>query len=248
MNIVITMAGIGQRFKDAGYDVPKYRIEAHGKTLFEWSMESLAGFNDENNKCFFIVRREDDSAEFIRTTCEHMGIYQAEVIEIDYRTDGQATTALLAASKWDRNDSLLIYNIDTYVEAGEMNENQIEGDGFIPCFNAPGEHWSFVKLDETGRAVMVKEKERISDNCTLGAYYFKTAGLYEELYREFYEEDKGNKSNASGAELKERYIAPLYNYLIEKGGDIRISQVDFEKVHVLGTPEELKVFIDEYKV
>ena len=46
MTILITMAGLGTRFREAGYTVPKYQIEAKGKTLFAWSMESLAGFQD----------------------------------------------------------------------------------------------------------------------------------------------------------------------------------------------------------
>ena len=44
----------------------------------------------------------------------------------------------------------------------------------------------FVRLDETGKAVEVREKKRISENCTLGAYYFKSCALYERLYDEFY--------------------------------------------------------------
>lgn len=247
MNIVITMAGIGRRFQEAGYQMPKYMIEAHEKTLFEWSMESLAGFNDKNNRYYFIVRTEDQSECFIREACDKLGIENCKVIGIDYCTDGQATTAMLAADYWDENDSLLIYNIDTFVEPGEMNESQIAGDGFIPCFHAAGSHWSFVELDETGKAVCVKEKERISDNCTLGAYYFRTAGLYATLYREYYEEGRSDRSGESSAERREKYVAPLYNYLIQKGGDVRISIVDYDKVHVLGTPEELKVFVDEYR-
>lgn len=41
MTIIITMAGLGSRFKKAGYNCPKYMIEAKGKTLFDWSMDSL---------------------------------------------------------------------------------------------------------------------------------------------------------------------------------------------------------------
>ena len=240
MTIVITMAGLGSRFKQAGYEMPKYMIEAHGKTLFEWSMESLAGFNAEDNVYIFIVRKEDDASGFIRETCHKMGIASVQVVEIDYLTDGQATTALLANQFWDLKSALLIYNIDTYVEAGEMNENQITGDGFIPCFHADGEHWSFVKLDEEGKAVLVREKERISDNCTLGAYYFKTCKLYEQLYKEYYSQNEH-------LEKGEKYVAPLYNYLISKGGDVRISIVDYSKVHVLGTPEELRIFEESYE-
>ena len=74
MNIVITMAGIGRRFQEAGYQMPKYMIEAHEKTLFEWSMESLAGFNDKSNRYYFIVRTEDQSECFIREACDKLGI------------------------------------------------------------------------------------------------------------------------------------------------------------------------------
>ena len=240
MTIVITMAGLGSRFKKAGYTVPKYMIEAHGKTLFEWSMESLAGFELSKNTCIFIVRKEDGAAGFIEETCRKLGILKVKVIEIDYLTDGQATTAMLAAGEWDKEDSLMIYNIDTYVEAGQMNASQIAGDGFIPCFHADGDHWSFAKLSEDGRVVEVREKTRVSDNCTLGAYYFKTCGLYEQLYNEYYSSDEK-------LEKGEKYVAPLYNYLITKGGDVRISIVDFDKVHVLGTPEELDYFKENYK-
>lgn len=242
MEIVITMAGLGSRFRKAGYKVPKYMIEAKGKSLFAWSMESLTGYG-KDNAYYFIVRKEDTSSEFIRNACASLQIPDYRIIEIDYTTDGQATTALLAAEYWDRQKPLLIYNIDTYVEAGQMNSAQLSGDGFIPCFKAPGDHWSFVKLDENENAVEVREKERISDHCTLGAYYFKTCALYETLYREFYED--GRAKDLAGAAGKERYVAPLYNYLIARGGSVRICDVDPEKVHVLGTPEELQVFLNE---
>lgn len=240
MTIVITMAGLGSRFRKAGYNVPKYQIVAHEKTLFEWSMESLKGFQNPENTYIFVVRKEDNAQQFIEETCAKMGIENVRVLGIDYLTDGQATTAMLAKDMWDRQSALLIYNIDTYVEAYEMKEEQIAGDGFIPCFHAPGDHWSFARLDEQGKVVEVREKQRISDNCTLGAYYFKSCALYEQLYTEYY-------TSEEKLEKGEKYVAPLYNYLISKGGDVRISIVDYEKVHVLGTPEELDVFVKTYQ-
>ena len=238
LTILITMAGLGTRFREAGYKVPKYMIEAKGKTLFEWSMESLEGFKAPENDYIFVVRAEDDSGGFIRETCKKMGIENVKVIELDHATDGQATTAMLAEKIWDDESGLLIYNIDTYVEAGQMNFAQIQGDGFIPCFHAPGDHWSFARLDEAGKVAEVREKQRISDNCTLGAYYFKTCSLYRNLYNEYY-------ASEEKLEMGEKYVAPLYNYLIEKGGDVRISIVDFDRVHVLGTPAELNVFLSQ---
>ena len=51
---VITMAGLGSRFRKVGYNVPKFMIEAKGKTLFEWSMESLKNFRGDDVKYIFI--------------------------------------------------------------------------------------------------------------------------------------------------------------------------------------------------
>ena len=150
-------------------------------------------------------------------------------------TDGQATTAMLAAPYWDKDEPLMIYNIDTYVEAGMMRSEDICADGFIPCFNAPGDHWSFVLLDSEGDATEVREKKRISDNCTLGAYYFRSCALYEKMYAEYYE-------STDNMENGEKYVAPLYNHMIRKGMKVRICLVDPASVHVLGTPEELSEF------
>lgn len=240
MTIVITMAGLGSRFKKAGYEMPKYMIEAHGKTLFDWSMESLKGYEKEDTEYIFIVRKEDKAEGFILSHCKMVGITNAKVVEIDKLTDGQATTAMLAAPYWKKESELMIYNIDTYVESYELKTEDIAGEGYIPCFHAEGDHWSFVKLDEAGNAVEVREKVRISDNCTLGAYYFKTCELYESLYQEYY-------STEEKLEKGEKYVAPLYNYMIEKGMEVRISIIDYGKVHVLGTPEELEVFKREYR-
>ena len=241
IDIVITMGGLGSRFRKAGYTVPKYMIEAKGRTLFEWSMISLEGYRDRADKYIFIAMKDEnnDVEGFIRGKCKELSIKDPKIILLDYLTDGQATTAMLAGKYWDREHALLIYNIDTYVEAGEMNSTQLKGDGFIPCFQAEGDHWSFVRLDNEGRVVEIKEKKRISNYCTLGAYYFKNCGLYEDLYNEYYRDKDRELVNG------EKYVAPLYDYLLSKGGDIYISDIAPQKVHVLGTPEELQTFLRE---
>ena len=119
-----------------------------------------------------------------------------------------------------------------------MRTEEIDGDGFIPCFQAEGTHWSFVKIDDSGKAIEVREKERISDYCSIGAYYFKSAGLYSELYEEYY-------SGGKHLEKNEKYVAPLYNLMITKNMDVRIQILNKNKVHVLGTPEELIAFMEE---
>lgn len=237
MTIIITMAGIGQRFREAGYEVPKYMIEAKGKTLFEWSLDSLLGFKEKVSQYIFIVRKEDNAVGFIEKKCSNYGIQNIRIVEIDYITDGQATTCLLALSYIESDEAIMVYNIDTYVESYEMKWEDIRGEGYIPCFKAEGNHWSFVKLDENGKVIEIREKERISDNCTLGAYYFSSAQLYKKIYDSYY-------LNNTNLDMKERYIAPLYNYMIKQGMEVNISIIEANKVHVLGTPAELDSFLN----
>lgn len=240
IDIVITMGGLGSRFRKMGYAVPKYMIDAKGKSLFEWSMISLEGFADSAAQYFFIAMKDDscDVEKFISEKCEELGLKNYHVIILDYLTDGQATTAMMAQKYWNPEHALLIYNIDTYVEAGEMNAAQLHGDGFIPCFKADGDHWSFVRLDDSGKVVEIKEKQRISNYCTLGAYYFRSCQLYKDLYDEYYGQ---TQELVNG----EKYVAPLYDFLLSKNGEIFISDISPEKVHVLGTPEELQEFLEQ---
>lgn len=237
MTVIITMAGLGSRFRNAGYNIPKYMIEAKGKTLFEWSLDSLSDYRDHVVKYIFVARKEDGSSSFIIDCCAKMGLPNIEIVELDAMTDGQATTCMRAIPLCNPDSSILIYNIDTYVEPGELKYQDIVGDGFIPCFHAPGEHWSFVRTDNTGKAIEVREKKKISDNCSLGAYYFSSASLYSDLYEEYYKDNQH-------LERKEKYVAPLYNLMIKKGFTVSICIVDYLKVHALGTPEELDGFLN----
>ena len=237
MDIVITMAGLGSRFRKSGYDLPKYMICVKGKSLFEWSMLSLKGYADKVFQYIFVVRKDKDYdvESFLRSACIQLGITDFRIRIIQDLTDGQAATAMLARPYWTADHSLLIYNIDTYVEPLALRASELRGDGFIPCFQGKGDHWSFVRLDDYGKAVEVREKERISDYCSLGAYYFRTCRLFESLYQEYYDDERHLVNG-------EKYVAPLYNHLLAKGGEIFISDVDSEYVHVLGTPEEVEEF------
>lgn len=236
MNIIITMAGLGSRFTKAGFDKPKFLIKTYGKTLFEWSMDSLIDYNSHVNKYVFIVRKELKAKDFIINIMKKYGNFNIEVIEIDYLTDGQATTTYLGSKNINLTDELMIYNIDTYIEPYNLKYSDLKGDGFVPCFNSLGDHWSFVK-GENGIAEDVVEKKRISDNCSLGAYYFSSASLFVKLYEEMY---------LNKATVKEKYIAPMYKLMIQKGYSVYYNLLNPECVHVLGTPEELKEFEQSY--
>lgn len=235
-NIVITMAGFGSRFTKAGYDCPKYQIEVHGKPLFDWSLLSLSQFLAPENKVIFIVRKDDQAADFIQKRCAILGIERFELIELDAPTDGQATSAALAVPYCDPDKAMLIYNIDTLVLPKALPDAiPANTHGWIPCFQAEGDHWSFVGLNDAGIATEVREKQRISAHATIGLYWFSSAQLYQDTYQTYY-------ADTTNLEKGEKYIAPLYNHLIQHKQDVRILDVPVSAVHPLGTPAEVDLF------
>lgn len=240
LDIVITMAGLGSRFRDAGYNIPKYMIEAHGKSLFEWSMLSLVDLFPHTECVHFIVRKEDNAEDFIRIVCKKFAIENIHIIEIDYLTAGQAASCYLAKDIWNKNNGLVVYNIDTYVEPNNIKYCHFKGDGLIPCFIGDGDHWSFVAVDDDFKAMEVKEKKRISQYCSLGLYYFKSCKLYEDIYQKCYVE------KLLELQKNEEYIAPMYDYMLNHGYNIYISCIDAKVLHALGTPNELDIFLKEY--
>ncbi|MBR7518210.1 hypothetical protein KC217_21310, partial [Mycobacterium tuberculosis] len=61
IDIVITMGGLGSRFRKQGFKVPKYMIEVRGRTLFEWSLMSLDGYKEDVNQYVFVVMKDEDT-------------------------------------------------------------------------------------------------------------------------------------------------------------------------------------------
>lgn len=240
LNIVITMAGRGSRFYEAGYKVPKYEIMAHGRSLFSWSMLSLKNFIDDSAKVIFVTLKENKSAPYIRAQCEQLGIKNIEIVEIDQITDGQATSAYVSRNSWALDAPLLIYNIDTYVDPNSLQPKDIRksADGWIPCFQVLGEHWSFVKLDSNGWASDITEKKRISNFASIGLYWFANASEYVQAYDKFF-------ADSLNLVKGERYVAPLYRQLVKSGKKICISDLPVGNVHVLGTPNELNLFLSK---
>lgn len=253
MKLIITMAGEGPRFKNIGItNQIKYKLEipapeditppsgVDSPTMFDWAMKSLQAFFDE--QFIFIGQEKHKMAEFVNDRCEVLGIDDRKIIELTNlpTPEGQATTALEAAQHVDSEDSIAIYNIDTFVEPGLLTPETIDSDGYIPVFKAGGTRWSYVSRGPSGNATQTAEKKILdAENlATIGLYYFDSMKLLEESHSQHgsqVEDDTGLV-----------YVAPLYNWLIDKGLTVAVNEIDPNKVHVLGSPSDVSEFSPEF--
>ena len=111
--IIIPMAGLSSRFFKAGYQEPKYKLVAHGKTLFEWSVKTFEKYY-ESEKFIFICRDVYDTPEFLKSELKKVGIKNFEIITLTTETRGQAETVFLALDKVPEDERLIIFNIDKH--------------------------------------------------------------------------------------------------------------------------------------
>jgi dTDP-glucose pyrophosphorylase len=238
VNIVMPMAGRGSRFADIGHRLPKPLIDVRGKPMYAWAMDSLP--LSLANRVIFICLAEhlehEALADDIRSRYAHL---DPTIVSLDRVTEGQACTVLVAREYIDNGEPLVIYNADTYCRtdlATRLRTLPRDVDGLLGVFEAPGDKWSFARVDAGGRVVETAEKRRISNWATTGLYHF-TRG------RDFVQHAEAMIA-ADERERGEFYVAPVYNRLIAAGGNVQIDVA--AEVWVLGTPEDLADFESRY--
>ncbi len=235
MTIVIPMAGRGERFTAAGYDQPKMLIEAHGKTLLQWSVDSLP--LSLGTRIVFIGLREHESGYGLAGMIHDRYGSACEVSFhwLDKVTRGQAETVLTAEHLIPPDRPLLIYNIDTAFCSPTLLGVLLDprNDGVLGGFRSRDPRFSFALLGPDGEVERIVEKEAISDCALTGLYYCRVAADFLDATKE---------AVARGATVRgEFYVAPILNDLVAKG---RRFVVDWaEAHHILGTPEELQTFL-----
>lgn len=234
MNLVIPMAGHGARFREVGYAQPKPLIPVLGRPMYAWAVESLP--LDRATRLIFVALDEHLEEHGLRRDIEERyGAHRPVIVGLPEVTAGQACTVLAAREHIADDEPLLIFNADTCFRsdlAATFDALSPAVAGLIGVFQAPGDRWSFARLDEEGRVVETAEKRRISPWATTGLYGFTRGGDFLRHADAMVAEQDRTKG--------EYYVAPLYNRILAEGGEVRVDVAS--EVWVMGTPEDLAHF------
>lgn len=232
MNILIPMAGEGSRFASQGYDKPKPLIDVDGIPMIQKVVESL----DLDGRYIFLVRQEHITKYNIDIFLKAIA-KNCEIVVVDSLTEGAACTALLAEHLIDTDENLVIVNSDQYFvwDSTKFMYTVSEGNyaGSILTFHADHPKWSYAKTDQDGFVTEVAEKKVISNNASVGLYYWSKGSDFVKYAKQMI--DKDIRVN------NEFYICPVYNEAIVDNK--KISTYNVDEMWGLGTPEDLEFYM-----
>lgn len=237
------MAGKGQRFIDAGYDVSKPLILVSGEPMI---IKGIKTFPHADN-WVFVCREEHIVLDHIDSEIKKI-FPNSKFIPLNYVTEGQACTCLLAKDLINPEDSVFIGSCDGSIVWDKKKYGELirEDNTDIICFGFTGQNilslkpksFGWIKLKDDKKTIEnVSVKVPISENpyndiAVVGFFYFRTARILFEII-----EDLIRNNVRINHEF---YIDSCINQGIKLGYNAKVFIVD--QYIGLGTPEELREY------
>lgn len=235
MNIIIPVAGLGQRFSEDNYILPKPLVRALGKPILFWNIEHLKV--TDNDIIYIVYRKEFDKYNFTNILKHNFLQYNFRFIPIDSETRGAAETVLYAIasmSEQDKKQPTLIIDSDNFYEDDIIAKFKTNMQNII--FYAKNTEknpiYSYILLDKNYEVLDIREKEKISDNACVGVYGFQNAVILEKNIKDIIINNKKQKN--------EFYISSVYKNLLDQ--NIDVLGVEIHNFVSLGTPRALQSF------
>jgi len=242
MDIIVPMAGFGQRFADKGYTTPKPLIVVDGKTM----IEHVIGLFSPQDRFTFVC----NTCDLERTALESVlrrAAPQGTIIPIMTERKGPVHGIIAAKTHLPplRGSVIVSYcdfSMDwDYDDFKRFTNKCYDGaiityTGFHP-HHLGSTYYGYVRTDPHGRFIEIREKEPFTDNpmqehTSAGAYYFRKGGIMLRYFDELIKRDMHKNG--------EFYCSLPYN-LMERDG---LETYIYDVPHFLqwGTPEDLEEY------
>lgn len=238
--LALPMAGLGTRFANIGYEVPKPLIEVNGKPMVINAIESLPKAKFKN-----VAILESHEKRYSVFNLLQSNYNNVTPFFINKVTEGQASTCQIITNDIPKGSSLIIGACDSGVVWDENElKNEIENgvDVLIFAFkNHPHANKypnQYGWIESEGLNVKnISVKQSISNSPSadfgvVGIFYFKDVSIFSDAYKKMISEnDRVNN---------EFYVDSLINHIDISKFRVRVLPVN----HYIcwGTPEDYKTF------
>ena len=238
--IIIPMSGFGERFRRAGYKVPKPLIEVDGKPIIAHVIEM---FPNEEDFIFIcnndhLLDEEYNMEQIIRKYCP-----TAQIIGIDSHKLGPVYAVSKIFDKISKDRPVVVNYCDfsCYWNWGDFKSfvNTTESEGCIPAYKGFHPHslgttnYAYM-LENDGWVEDIQEKkpytdDRMNEFASSGTYYFKSGRLMIDAFNSIMEKKLSINS--------EFYVSLAYKFLFMKS--LKVSLFPLQHFMQWGTPEDL---------
>jgi NDP-sugar pyrophosphorylase family protein len=237
------MAGLGQRFADAGYRVPKPLVPVGGVPMVVRAVRDLPA----TSRVVFVVHPDHVAAYGMDRTLR--GYFpECRIVIAAGLTQGQACSVRLAVSELNSEEAVLVAACDNSHVYDPAAFTTLTATPCVECVIWTYRHdprvlvkstaHGWVAADETGRVERVSVKVPLStspmhDHAVTGTFWFRTAKIMTDGIDDLVRRGERVKG--------EFYLDGVPNGLIRGGRDVRVFEVD--KYVGWGTPHDL----DDYE-
>ena len=241
--IIIPMSGFGERFRRAGYKVPKPLIEVDGKPIIAHVIEM---FPNEEDFIFIcnndhLLDEEYNMEQIIRKYCP-----TAQIIGIDSHKLGPVYAVSKISDKISKDRPVVVNYCDfsCYWNWGDFKSfvNTTESEGCIPAYKGFHPHslgttnYAYM-LENDGWVEDIQEKkpytdDRMNEFASSGTYYFKSGRLMIDAFNSIMEKKLSINS--------EFYVSLAYKFLFMKS--LKVSLFPLQHFMQWGTPEDLQEY------
>ena len=244
MQIVVPMSGYGERFRRAGYTIPKPLIEIDGKPIVAHVIDMFPGEND-----FLFICNQDhlddpsyEMASILKKYCP-----TGRIVGISPHKLGPIYAVLQAINEIDISRPVIVnycdftcfWNWDHFKKFVEESACA----GAIPAYRGfhphslGGTNYAYIR-DANGWVLDIQEKKpytnnRMNEFASSGTYYFASGNLMKDAFEEVIDRD----INVGG----EFYVSLAYKPLLEK--HLLIAVYPIQHFMQWGTPEDLAEYL-----
>lgn len=252
MQVVIPMSGFGERFRRAGYTMPKPLIEVDEKKIIEYLVDMFP----KDSRFVFICNREHlETPEYgMRQTLESY-CPNAEIVAIEPHKLGPVNAVLQAADSIDLKMPIIVsycdYAFHWRFEDFESHLQTATPDGCVITYTGFHPHMlgsvNYAYVLANGDEVLDLQEKRpytddpMSEHASAGAYYFSSGAKALEYF---------NKTIALDLTVNgEYYVSMVYKPMIADG--LTVTLFDVPYFMQWGTPGDLaeyRYFSDMFRM
>jgi capsule biosynthesis phosphatase len=237
--IIIPIGGLGNRFKNAGYIMPKPLVNVMGNPIIYWLLENLdltqieyiyIPYNKELKK----YRFEDQ----LKKDFPHINF---KFYCLENNTRGAAETIKIALENLKEKNDKHVMCIDSDNFYTENIISHWNGNNMIYTFEDYFTEpiFSYIKTNTDNILVDIKEKCKISNNACSGIYAFSS------LYKLFDSCKYIVLNNIM--DKNEFYMSVVVKHMVTNGDFFYNKQINKENYHCLGTPLQVKIFCNNFQ-